>query len=139
MKKQILITATLLLTTFVQASAQEKFNPEKMKAEMHSYITAEAKFSKEEATAFFPLYDAMKEKQRSLFKQKRELHKQNPTTDAACRNAILKDDQLQREMQTIESSYHQKMLKVVSPTKVYKALAADRRFHHNAFKKAMKK
>lgn len=129
----------LLLFCVATMWAQDAFNPEKMKAEAHSYITTEAKLTKDEAAKFFPLFDAMKEKQRALFKQTKEIGKQAPATDAACRCAIEKRDQLQKEMQAVEQSYHQKMMKVVAPNKVYKALDADRRFRRNAFKKAVKK
>lgn len=81
----------------------------------------------------------MKEKQRALYRQQKEIGKQTPTTDAACRKAIERRDMLQKEMQTVEQSYHQKMMKVVAPAKVYKALEADRRCKRNAFKKAVRK
>ena len=138
MKKNLLIITLLFICT-VSSMAQGKFNPEKFKAEIHRYITEEAKLTKEEAAAFFPLFDAMKEKQRTLFSQKKALTKQMPTTDAACRTAIQKHDQLDREMNALESKYHKEMLKVVSPVKVYNALNADRRFMRNTFKKAAKR
>jgi hypothetical protein len=137
--KRILLNMLLLILGTVTAMAQEKFNPEKIKAEVHSTITAEAKLTKEEAAAFFPLFDAMKEKQRALYRQQKEIGKQTPTTDAACRKAIERRDMLQKEMQTVEQSYHQKMMKVVAPAKVYNALEADRRCKRNAFKKAVRK
>ena len=51
----------LLILGTVTAMAQEQFNPEKIKAEVHNTIVAEAKFTKEEEAAFFPLFDAMKD------------------------------------------------------------------------------
>ena len=138
--KQILLTLILLLfSSGITLSAQGKFDKEKIHAEMCNYIKEETKLSHEEATAFFALYDAMKEKQRSLFNQKKALAKQQPTTDAACRTAIVKQDQLQREIQSIEANYHKEMMKVVSPAKVYKALEAERRFMRSTFKRAAKR
>ena len=138
MNKTVTCMMTFLIGS-IMVMGQERFNPEKIKAEVHNAILTEAKLTKEEAAAFFPLLDAMKDKQRSLYKQMKEISMQHPVTDAACRNAIIRRDKLQKEMNSVEEAYHLKMLKVMASGKVYKALEVERKFMRKAFRKAVSK
>ena len=139
MMKKVITCLTVFMIGSIMMMGQERFNPEKIKTEVHNAILNEVKLTKEEAETFFPLFDAMKDKQRNIYKQIKEISRQHPATDAACRNAIIKRDQLQREMQKVEEAYHQKMLKAMSPSKVYKALEVEKKYMRNSFRKAVKK
>lgn len=132
----LLITLSVGVMTVV---AQEKFNPTQFRANLHKRIVIEAQLSQEEAEKFFPVYDEMKDKQRAIHKQMKELSKQKPASDAACKSAILKRDKFELQMKQLESSYHDRFLKILSPSKVYDILRAESKFHRETFRKMAKK
>lgn len=133
MKRLLLFSVFMMLT--VCASAQHKFDPVKFRAELHQYLIAEAGLTQAEQKKFFPVYDEMREKQRSLHHKMRAIRHQKPTTESACRSAITQKDNLDVQMREIERTYHQKFLKLLPATKVYTILAAEERFHRREFKK----
>lgn len=117
----------------IAADAQKGFDPEKFRADLHKYITAEAHLTPVEAERFFPLYDEMKAKQMKLGKNSVNRHKK-PTTEAACRAAIIKADEIEVKRKQIERTYHLKFLKVLSASKLYDVLLAESKFHKKVFK-----
>lgn len=136
MKVRLLTLTAMLAISILAGMAQGRFNPSKFKAEMHNYIIQEAKLTKSEADKFFPLFDEMKRKQHELHREKHQLMKTPPKSDAACKSVILKRDNLEIEMKKIEREYHQKFQTVLPATRVYDILEAERRFHRTALKKA---
>ena len=76
----------------------------------------------------------MHQKQRAAYGRIRTVTKQKPADDEACAAAIKECDKLNLELKQIEQTYHQKMLKVVSATKVYAAINAEGRFHRQMMK-----
>ena len=134
-----IILLILLSVGVMTVGAQEKFNPVQFRANLHKRIVIEAQLSQEESEIFFPIYDEMKEKQRAIHKQMKELSHQKPASDAACKSVILKRDKLEMQMKQLESSYHDRFLKILSPSKVYDILRAESRFHRETFRKMAKK
>jgi len=120
------------------ANAQRKFDPEKFRADLHKYITAEARLTSSEAEKFFPLYDEMKNKQMKL--QKEVWHnRKKPATEAACRAMIIKRDDIELKKKQIERTYHLKFMKVLSASKLYDVLRAEAKFHRKVFREVARK
>ena len=140
MMKRLVVAAVLMLVFVlgVNAEEQQKFSPEKFQADLEQHITTEAGLTEEEAAKFFPLYREMQKKQRAIYNQMRELFKA-PSDEASSKRAIQRRDQLEMELKRIQQTYHNKFLKVLSASKVYKSIIAEDRFHRRAFRKMGKK
>lgn len=130
-----IILSFLLVVCAISMSAQHRFDPVKFRAELHQFIIAEVDLTPAEQKKFFPLYDEMRDKQHALHEKAMAIRKQNPGTEAACRSAITQRDNLDVQMRDIERSYHQKFMKVLPATKVYKILTAEEQFHRKVFKR----
>ena len=135
MMKRLIVSAVLMLMVVlsVNAEEQQKFSPEKFQADLEQYITNEAGFTTEEAAKFFPLYREMQQKQRVVYNKMRELFKV-PSDEVSSKRAIQRRDQLEMELKSIQQTYHNKFLKVVSATKVYKSIIAEDQFHRRTFR-----
>ena len=133
--KKLLVFAVLMFVVALGASAEEqqKFSPEKFQADLEQYITTEAGLTNEEAAKFFPLYREMQQKQRVVYNKMHELFKL-PHDEASCKRAVQRRDQLEMELKSIQQTYHNKFLKVVSATKVYKSIIAEDQFHRRTFR-----
>jgi hypothetical protein len=133
--KKIVVSAVLMLMVVlgVKAEEQQKFSPEKFQADLEQFITNEAGLTTEEAAKFFPLYREMQQKQRVVYNKMRELFK-IPSDEAASKRAIQRRDQYELELKQIAQTYHNKFLRVVSATKVYKTIIAEDQFHRRAFR-----
>ncbi|MBR1468809.1 MAG: hypothetical protein IJ605_01655 [Prevotella sp.] len=141
MKKSILLIAFLFGALTMSAQNENhppKFDPAKFDADLEQFITTEAGLSPQEASAFFPLYREMLRKQRVFFDAMRRDRHQDPTDDKACREFIEKRDKMDVEIKEIQQTYHSKFMKVLSPSKVFKIIQAEERFHRKAFKKMSK-
>jgi hypothetical protein len=118
-------------------SAQEpkmKFSPEKFQAELEQFITNEACLTPQEATKFFPLYREMHKKQRCVYNQMKALGKIKPAEESECRKSIQKRDELELELKSIQQTYHNKFLGVLSASKVFDVIKAEDRFHRKTFR-----
>ena len=85
----------IIIIAFVSAIsllAQNKFNPEKFKAELHQYIVTSANLTEKESTKLLPIYDEMISKQRTLHKQLRKLQSSTPQNNKSAKNTILEID-----------------------------------------------
>lgn len=138
--KKLVVSAVLMLMFVlgVNAEEQQKFSPEKFQADLEQHITTEAGLTTEEAAKFFPLYREMQQKQRAVYHQMRELFKA-PSDEASSKKAIQRRDELEMELKRIQQTYHNKFLKVLSASKVYKSIIAEDQFHRRAFRKFGKK
>ena len=138
--KKLVVSAVLMLVFVlgVNAEGQQKFSPEKFQADLEQHIATEAGLTAEEAEKFFPLYREMQKKQRAVYNEMRELFKA-PSDEVACKRAIQRRDQLEIELRRIQQTYHNKFLKVLSASKVYKTIIAEDKFHRRAFRKMGKK
>ena len=75
----------------------------------------------------------MQQKQRAVYNKMRELFKA-PTDEASSKQAIQRRDQLEIELKTILQTYHNKFIKVIPASKVYKTIIAEDQFHRRAFR-----
>lgn len=131
---QFIALLALMAGLSVRAQEQGRFSPEKFDADLEAFVTREAALTQQEADKFFPLFRQMHQKQRVLYDRIRTISKQKPADEKACATAIKECDKLNLELKEIEQDYHQKMLRVVSATKVYAAIRAEVRFHRQMMK-----
>lgn len=134
MKQIILITIFLFSLVSVRAEEQQKFSPEKFQAALEQFMTTEANLTADEAAKFFPIYREMQSKQRAVYKQMKELGKNKPADEKACRKAVEKRDELELEQRRIAQSYHVKFFEVLPASKVYDVIKAENRFHRRALR-----
>lgn len=134
----LLIVAMCLLTSDGFSQRRErhrKFDPVQFQKELEQYITTAAGLTPAEAGAFFPVYREMQKKQRVLFEQMRRYRVVDTTNDCACRKALKKQDELDIELKTMQRDYHERFMRIISPSKVFKALKAEDDFHRQALRK----
>lgn len=130
------ISTTLFIALIaISTMAHCKFDPVKFRADIHKYIAVEAKLTQKESAAFFPLYDEMLNKMDAYRKQMRSF-KKKPQTEAECKKAINNCDNIQIKMKQTERLYHSKFLKVISASKLYDVLRAERKFLKSSFRKS---
>jgi len=134
--KRIVITclAVLMLLAVSAQEPKKKFSPEKFQAELEQFITNEACLTPQEATKFFPLYREMHKKQRCVYNQMKALGKIKPAEESECRKSIQKRDELELELKSIQQTYHNKFLGVLSASKVFDVIKAEDRFHRKTFR-----
>ena len=135
MKRYLLSIAVLLLSVMsVTAHDPQKFSPEKFQADMEQFITKEASLTAEEAAKFFPLYREMQQKQRAVWNQMKNMGRNKPADEAACKQAVQKRDELELEQRRIIQTYHNKFFKVLPASKVYDVIIAENKFHRFAIR-----
>lgn len=135
MKRYLFCIATLLLSVMsVMAHDPQKFSPEKFQADMEQFITKEASLTAEEAAKFFPLYREMQQKQRAVWNQMKNMGRNKPADEAACKQAVQKRDELELEQRRIIQTYHNKFFKVLPASKVYDVIIAENKFHRFAIR-----
>ncbi len=108
---------------------EHRFDPVKFQQMVEKSITKYAKLTSDEAKAFFPLYNEMRQKQRDLGKQIQDLKKQQ--CDKDCAKTILKIKRMQVEMWQLEESYYKRFLKIIPAEKLFKIMQAEDDFHRN--------
>ena len=101
MKRLQVVFLLLSMTLAVSAQdnnhqKQERFSPEKFEAELHDFIVSEAHLTSQEEAKFFPLYREMQQKQRAIFNHQRDISKQKPQNDEACKKIIQERDEKER-------------------------------------------
>ena len=132
--KNLLIALMCLLPVLGMAQSQtpksgRPFDPQKFQQMVEQSLTKAASLTPEEAKAFFPLYNEMRDKQREMGKQIHELKKNCGGDSKSCSATILRIKQLQVETAELEQKYYQRMLKVVPPEKLFKVMQAEDDFH----------
>ncbi len=133
MKRIIFILFVLLAALQLPAQQEKhKFSKEQFKAEIQAFIIKESCMTQEEADKFFPVYNEMKHKQRELFYKQREIFKAKPCDERRYAEAIKKRDELEVEVKKIQQAYNLKLMKLIPPSKLLKAINAEDRFHRKA-------
>ena len=112
-----------------------KFDPKRFQADLEQFITSEAALTPQEASAFFPVYRELLQKQRALFVQAGKNRLVKPTDDEGCRKFIEQSDEISLQIKELQQQYHKKFMKILKPSKVYDVLKAEDRFHRQALKK----
>lgn len=122
-KKLIYLLISLMFTLNIGAQNQQKFSPEKFDAELHEFITSQAKLTPQEATKFFPIYKEMQGKQRAIYEKQRILGMQRPHDESSCLKAIRERDAIDLELKRIQQCYHEKFLEIMPASKLYEVSA----------------
>ena len=113
--RRFFLSVVVVLLSIVAAFAHDpqKFSPEKFQADLEQFITKEASLTPEEAAKFFPLYREMQHKQRVVWQKMKDLGRNKPAEEAACKLAVQKRDELELEQKVILQTYHNKFFKVI--------------------------
>ena len=130
MKKGIIIIISLMMAISLSAQEQKKFSPEKFDADMEEYIIRKANLDQQEVAKLFPIFKEMHTKHSRM----RAIGNQKPADEAGCANAIKERDKCNLELKQLEQTYHQKMLQVISASKLYDVIKAETRFYRKMMK-----
>ncbi len=133
-RKYIIIIIMLISCSVAEAQNPKKFDPVKFEAELEQFIVEEAALTPQESAAFFPLYREMRKKQFALFGQDRRLCHVDTNDEKACAEVIRRRDDNDLEIKRLQQTYHEKFMRVLSPSKVYRVLRAEDKFHRQMFR-----
>lgn len=130
--KQILLIIIMVFSALNMSAEQEdrKFNPQQFRRDQEGFIIKDAKLSPQEATAFFPLFRELQDKQRALFGQQMKLARQRPCNDKEAARLIEQMDEIEMKIAKLKSQYHAKFCKVIPAMKVQMCIKAEERFKH---------
>ena len=136
MKKILFTLALCLVSVYGYAQRQEKFDPKEFQRKFEAFISEQANFTKEEATKFFALYNEMKDKERSNYKQYNELLKSTSenSDDKTITATVNKMYEIDQTNAKLESEYIKKIRKVISDRKYFLFKKAEMRFHSRALR-----
>ena len=133
--KNIIIVIGLLLVG-VSTFAQGKLTDEKRKefeAQKVAFFTQQLDLSPDEAAVFWPLYNEMQKKMRTLEeglrKQRGEMCVKKGVKQEEYKKAIEKMLATEKEMQVIKEAYYQKMLTKIPASKIRRLDEAEHKFH----------
>ena len=71
----------------------------------------------------------MQSKQRAVYERQRQLGWVKPADEKGCEKVIRQRDEYDLELKRIQQTYHNKVLSVISASKLYDVLNAEDRFH----------
>ena len=114
-------------------------HPEKFEAELEQYIVTEVCLSPRESEQFFPLYREMRRKQLALFGAMRRGRYVNLKDNNECQKMIRENDKRDVEMKKLQQDYHNKFMKVLPASTVFRIIQAEEKFHRKMFKRAAKR
>lgn len=131
------IISILLVLCGILAIAQEpkKFDPAQFEADLEQFVTTEARLTPAESAEFFPLYREMRKKQMAYFCDHRRWHYVDEADDKACADAIRRLDNNDLEIKRLQQAYHEKFLRILPASKVYRIIKAEEKFHRQQFKR----
>lgn len=140
MNRILLLFLVLMASVGIaNADPDTHFDPNKYKTALQQHIIRQAKLTPQEAASFFPIYDEMRAKQREVFQKLSTYRHNKPETEKECLRAIHEHDKNEIEMKRIQQIYHNKLLKVVSATKLFEAIKAEEQFNRRTFRNMSKK
>lgn len=133
MKKILLIVLSLAsFVSFGQRESKREAHHEKIDAMRVAYITKEADLTAEEAQVFWPLYNELTDKIRTLEKEDRKAHSEEMKAENRSEKEVEEGIQahFKREAQKLEiqKEYHEKLKKVLSVSKIEKVYIAEFKF-----------
>ncbi len=109
---------------------QSSFDPQKFQQMVEESLTKAADLTPDEAKAFFPLYNEMKDKQRDMGRQIFEVKKNASNGDNKnYAEAIQKIHQLKVKMAEMEADFYKNIVKVIPAEKAFKVMKAEDDFH----------
>lgn len=137
----ILLSLIMVIPAMAQQSREgdrPRFDPDKFKARMESYIREKANLSQEESTKLFPVYFEMKSAQMNLYNQMHNLKKEqsaHPEKNNACKT-VAQITELKVKLAEVEQTYYARMCKIVGGEKVLRVMNAEDTFHRDMLKMA---
>ena len=148
MKRLLLFIAMVMCIGAVGAQQHQRgprghmppsFDPARFEAELEQFIVEEACLTPKEASVFFPLYREMRKKQMVYFNKMRRDRFADYADDKACERIIREADQRDLDLKKLQQQYHNKFMKVLSPSKTCRVIRAEEKFHRKIFKRAAKR
>ncbi len=128
----------LALPLGAQEDNRKPFSPQDFVKELESFIVREACLTPSEATAFFPIFHELHDKQRAINWQLRELKKRSLPADATDMDyyeLIREINNLKIESAGLEDSYYKKMCRAIPAQKVHDAMKAEDKFHRRMLRR----
>ncbi|MEG2277307.1 MAG: hypothetical protein RSC80_05655 [Odoribacter sp.] len=133
--KGILFVLLVFSNSFV--FAQGKLSDEKRKefdAQKVAFFTQELDLSPSEAAKFWPLYNEMQKKTRSIEMEiRKSMHTVKELKESQYEDAVNQLLNYENEIQIIKKEYYQKMLRELPASKIWKLNEAERKFHRQLF------
>ncbi len=130
------LLVSCLCVSLVYGQRHRKFDPNKFEADLEQFIAQDACLSPYESSVFFPVYREMRKKQMAYFGEDRRYRLVDTSNDKACAQAIKRHDQIDIEIKKIQQSYHNKFLKILPASKVFRILRSEDKFHRQMFNRA---
>ena len=132
--KRILFLFILSLGVVVVNAQKCRFSPEQFEADLERFIVVEAGLSPVESARFFPVYREMRKKQMAFFYEDKEFRHVDISNEKACAAAIRRHDDNDLEAKKLQREYHNRFLKILPASKVYRIIRAEDNFHRRLFK-----
>lgn len=121
--------------------AEKKDFHEKLKTLHVAHLTAELGLTESEAQEFWPVYNKMREEDRQLDHEKRDLMREvdrnySSMTDAQAQSYLSKYKALERREAAAEfSEYHERIIEIIGVKRFFKLKKADYDFRRKMLKK----
>jgi len=139
LKNLYIIALMLLCATNAAAQGKRTFDPMRFEMELEQFIATDACLSPEDASVFFPVYREMRKKLRTYFGSDRNYRHIDPTDDKICAEAIRFRDRNDVEMKHLQQDYHEKFMRLLPASKVYRIIQAEDKFHRRTFENVAKR
>lgn len=130
-----LISIAFLLLTASSQSRDKRLSKEHYQAQLEQFIIQEAQFSAKEAADFRVIFKEMQNKQRKTFEAMKDIWHKPGRGEKECAEAIRQKDKMDIELKNLQQQYHNKLLKVIPASKVFKAIIAEDKFHRQMLRK----
>lgn len=136
LRRYIMAFAVVLCGVAASANGQGKFDPAKFEVDLEQFVATEAALTPSESAAFFPLYREMRKKQLAYFGESRRLCHVDISDEKACADAIRQSDNNELAIKRLLQEYHEKFMRILPASKVFRVLRAEDKFHRQMFKHA---
>ncbi|MDD5783390.1 MAG: hypothetical protein PUD52_00310 [Prevotella sp.] len=130
-----LISIAFLLLTASSQSRDKRLSKENYQAQLEQFIIQEAQFTAKEAADFRVIFKEMQNKQRKTFEAMKDIWHKPGRGEKECAEAIRQKDKMDIELKNLQQQYHNKLLKVMPASKVFKAIIAEDKFHRQMLRK----
>lgn len=130
-----LISIAFLLLTASSQSRDKRLSKENYQAQLGQFIIQEAQFTAKEAADFRVIFKEMQNKQRKTFEAMKDIWHKPGRGEKECAEAIRQKDKMDIELKNLQQQYHNKLLKVMPASKVFKAIIAEDKFHRQMLRK----
>lgn len=121
----------LLLCLCMQVRAQDNDNPalrDKIRSAEVAYLAQQLNLTPEEAQQFWPVYNNYTREVELLIAERRRNRQVDKKDDAAARQALNKEMDIEQKMLDIRKRYNQEFLKVLPARKAGNVFKAEREF-----------